>query len=219
MNSKLFAPTDPMTNQEFNVSRKSDPPEKEFSGNLHFRIDAKTHRRIDLAATQSNKKFTAWVKEALTQAADEALGYESVDIASPAIRALIEDPDYAIALIETIIPVLKEDNAFFILKFNAGLKKLLIGLDGILPFFPDDKIDIPASSIKHLTEAREPTVQFVAAIAPFLNQGESYSLQQFVTALKKLLIGLDAVKPFLKDDPTTSALEIVAKIGDLLIRM
>lgn len=200
---------------------KPDPPEKDFSGNLHVRIDPDVHRRIYRVASQENKKLTAWVEEILSNAANDALGYESdrVDITSPAIRNLIEDPDHAVALIETIIPVLKEDNAFFILRFNAALKKLLIGLDAILPFFQNGKVEIPAHFVKHLTKASEPSIQLVAAIAPFLKQGENYSLQQFIVALKKLLLGLDAVHPFLKDDPTTSALEIVIKIGDLLPKM
>jgi hypothetical protein len=214
----LGHPTHLTKRESSSVPKKPDRPEKEFSGNLHFRIDPELHQRIYRAATQSNQKITAWAEAALTNAADDALGYDSdrIDIASPVIRALIEDPDHGIPLLEAIIPFLKEDNTFFILRFNAALKKLLIGLDAMLPFLPDGKIHIPASSIKHLGKASEPTVQLVAALAPFLNQGESDSLQFFVPALKKLLIGIQTIKPFLKDDPTTSTLEIVAQIGGFL---
>ena len=197
---------------------KPDFSEKNFSGNLHVRIDPEVHRRICQATTQAGKKLTAWVEEVLKNAADDALGYEStlVDIASPVIRNLVEDPDHAIPLIEAIIPVLKEDNAFFILRFNAALKKLLIGLDAVLPFFQNGKVEIPASSVKYLTKASEPSVQIVAAIVPFSKQRETDSLQHFTDALKRLLIGLDAVQPFVKDDSIDSVLEIVVKIGDLL---
>jgi uncharacterized protein (DUF1778 family) len=216
----MSRPTNPKTLESRTVplNTGSYPPEKEFSGNLHVRIDREVHRRVNLASTQAGKNLTNWVEEALRNAADDALGDKSdrVDIASPAIRQLIEDPEHGIPLIEAIIPNLKEDNTFFVLRFNAALKKLLIGLDAILPFFQDGKVEIPASSIKYLTKASEPVVQIVAAIAPFLKQEEPSSVQPFIAALKRLLVGLDAVQPFLKDDSTASALEIVVKIGGLL---
>ncbi len=49
-------------------------PDRPYSGKLPFRTTPEHHRKIALAAARAGKSINAWMDEAVTQAADAALG-------------------------------------------------------------------------------------------------------------------------------------------------
>lgn len=54
-------------------------PDRPYSGKLPFRTTPEHHRKIALAAARAGKSINAWMDEAVTQAADAALGSGSRD--------------------------------------------------------------------------------------------------------------------------------------------
>jgi hypothetical protein len=191
--------------------------EKDFSGRLPFRSDPATHRKIAIAAERENKSINAWMEEVLSEAADDVLGQEKAEINSVAIQQLIEDSDYAVKLIEDIAAYLKEWSPPFVLRFNAALKQLLIGLDAVSPFLRNEETGLSPDSVRHLLEKPNTAVaKLTFALLPSAQGEDRLFFRQFSTALKKFLLGLAAVKPFLKEDQTDSALQIIATIGALL---
>lgn len=192
--------------------------DKTWSGRLPFRTDPETHRKIALAAHQAGKSINAWMEEMVSQAANDSLGYISSDtkFASGKIRDLIEDPNAAVNLIETLADSLSDDNPYALLHFSAALKKLLIGLDALVPFFQREGEPIVWAKISPVAEDVEAVYRIVATTVPLLQGNDPNHTLQLGQALKKFMLGLDAVKPFLKGEATATSLKIVKEITDLL---
>jgi HicB family len=202
--------------QSEQIMRSSD---KTWSGRLPFRTDPETHRKIALAAQQANQSINAWMEERISQAANDSLGYISSDtkIESGKIRYLIEDQDAAVDLVENLAPFIKEDDPYAILRFSAALKKLLIGLDALLPFVQEEGKKILLEQVPSAAKELDIVYQLVASAVPLLKGNDPNYTLQLSEALKKFMIGLDAVKPFLAGAETVTSLNLVRKIIDMFM--
>ncbi|MBW4465392.1 MAG: toxin-antitoxin system HicB family antitoxin [Pegethrix bostrychoides GSE-TBD4-15B] len=192
---------------------------------LSLRIDEGTHAKISQAAQKADKSINAWMEEVLSMAADDTLGSEGEGVIdSAAIRHLIEDPGYARRLIELIEPNLQDSSFAAIFQFSHPLRKLLVGWDRIKPLLPPsglladlptasgldpDSDSAPDSAIVKLTDAILPCL-------PAINAVDAVAVIQFNTALKKFLLGLAAVMPFMKADRNHSLLAVVKVVEQLV---
>jgi hypothetical protein len=209
---------------------------------LSLRIDDGTHSKISQAAQKADKSINAWMEEVLSEAADDTLGSEGEGaIDSDAIRYLIEDAQYSKKLIEAIAPYLKDNSFAAIFQFSHPLRKLLMGWDRIKPLLqelPDLRlkstqppvsppVPLPAPQPEFQPELQpelQPEAQLglqsgvaklTDAVLPCLSSADPVVAIQFSRALKKFLLGLAAVKPFMKEG-NHSLLSIVMIIEALV---
>jgi uncharacterized protein (DUF1778 family) len=198
--------------------KSSNDNNKKWSGRLPFRTDPSTHRKIALAAQQAGQPINTWMEEIVSQAANETLGHISADtkIASGKIRDLIENPEAAIQLVKTLAKFLEDDDPYALLRFDSALRKLLIGLDAILPFLKKDGEPIVWTKISPIAEDAEAVYRMVTTTVPLLRGNDPNHTLQLSQALKKFILGLDAIKPFLKGEATATSLKIVKEITDQL---
>lgn len=187
---------------------------------LSLRIDDSTHQRISLAAQKAGKSINAWIEEVVSEAADDALGGVDGEINSEAIRLLIEDDDYAVRLIEGVAPYLKDSSPPTIFKFSIALKKLLLGWDRMQPLMGIERWVSSPDLLQESTEEANPVSQLVAALLSFRLEESADSVLRFSTVLKKFLLGMIAVSPFVKTgterEQAESILNIVMVIEELL---
>ncbi len=185
---------------------------------LSLRIDDGTHSKIAQAAQQANQSINAWMEEVLSEAADDTLGLGGDStINSAAIRSLIEEPDYSKQLIEKIAPHLRDNSFATIFQFSHPLRKLLVGWDRLQPLLPPAPDPDPAAKSSPQASPYSSVVKLTDAVMLCLPTADPAAVLQFNAALKKFLLGIAAVEPFMKEDKNQSLLAVIAKI-DMLIQ-
>lgn len=186
---------------------------------LSLRIDDSTHQRISLAAQKAGKSINAWIEEVVSEAADDLLGGVDGEINSESIRLLIEDDEYAVRLIEGIAPYLRDSSPPTIFKFSSALKKLLVGWDGMLPLLGAEEFDF-SSKLTQLIDELDSVSNLVLALFSFSLKEDTESILHLSAALKKFLLGITAVSPFIKkgieEKRTENILNVVVVIEALL---
>lgn len=190
---------------------------------LSLRIDDKTHSKISLAAQKADKSINAWMEEVLSEAAEDVLAYGGDDvISSSAIRRLLEEPHYASRLIESIAPHLQDNSFSTVFQFSPALRKLLVGWDRLKPLLEQGSIEqtgLPLELVQRLAEGPQGIANLIAAVLPFLPDGgpdsNSVLALQLSRALKKLFLGIAAIKPFIKGG-NSHILYVVITIEGLL---
>jgi uncharacterized protein (DUF1778 family) len=181
---------------------------------LSLRVNDQTHSRITLAAQKADKSINAWMEEVLSEAAEDVLALGGDDaIHSSAIRKLLDDPDYASRLIENIAKYLRDTSVTTIFQLGPALRKLLVGWDRIKPFLKEDAV-LPLDLVQDLAEPQG-MAKLINAISPFLQDGSPVSMLQLNRALKKLFLGIAAIKPFVKGE-NSHILYVVITIERLL---
>lgn len=210
----------PAEKGELTKRQKSDiHPRSKAVKQLSLRIDDSTHQKISLAAQQVDKSINAWMEEVLSNAADDVLGRGSdgaIDaIQSSAIRQLIEQPEYSVRLIEGITPYLQDSSPPAIFQFSHVLRKLLIGWDRVKPLLDLEKAQFLEKGILF-----DPGIgslpKLVAATLPFLQAENFASVVQFGAVIKKFLLDITAVEPFLREDKVENIIKVVMAIEELL---
>jgi uncharacterized protein (DUF1778 family) len=195
---------------------------------LSLRIDDKTHSKISLAAQKADKSINAWMEEVLSEAAEDVLAYGGDDaISSSAIRKLLEEPQYASRLIESIAPHLQDNSFSTVFQFSPALRKLLVGWDGLKPLLRQGSIgqgaglplELVQGLVQGLAEGPQGIANLIAAVLPFLPDGSPDSNStlalQLSRVLKKLFLGIAAIKPFIKGG-NSHILYVVITIEGLL---
>jgi DNA-directed RNA polymerase specialized sigma24 family protein len=184
------------------------------SGRLPFRTDPETHGKIALAAQQAGKSINAWMEEVLSREANDRLGYSSSEekITSGNIRDLFENPEALVSLIDVLAKFLKDDDPYTLLRFGSALKKMLIGLDAILPFLQRDGESIVWTDLVSGSGREESVYRLATIMAPLLQGNNPSHTLQLWKALKKFMVGLDSVKPFLIEDETKTSVSFIKAI-------
>lgn len=222
------APREPIQEPKvYGINQRSKVALKQLS----LRIDEGTHAKISQAAQKADKSINAWMEEVLSMAADDTLGSEGEGVIdSAAIRHLIEDPGYAKRLIELLEPHLKDNSFAAIFQFSHPLRKLLVGWDRIKPMLPpsgwladsptasdlDSDPDLDPDSASESNSAIAKLTDAILPCLPAINAVDAVAVIQFNTALKKFLLGLAAVMPFVKVDGNHSLLAIVKTVEQLV---
>ena len=187
---------------------------------LSLRIDDGTHSKISQAAQKADKSINAWMEEVLSEAADDALGSGGDGtIYSAAIRYLIEDPTYSRRLIEAIAPHLQDNSFAAIFQFSHPLRKLLVGWDRIKPLLQEKVLQENWSRSPEFLESLEPNpgvVKLTDAVLPYVSTADPALAMQFHSALKKFLLGIAAVKPFMREEKSQNLLSVVRTIEELV---
>jgi predicted HicB family RNase H-like nuclease len=184
---------------------------------LSLRIDENTHHRISLATQRAGKaSINAWMEEVLSAAADDILESSKDVVISETIQTLLEDPCYATRLIEGVTPYLRDSNPPTVFQFSHALKKLLIGWDMMKPFVEAASTELTPERTQGLSKSSQSVTKLVAAVIPFLQATDAVSVLRYDAALKKLLLGLAAVSPFVKEKKIDSLLQIAVVVESLL---
>lgn len=199
---------------------------------LSLRVEDSTHQKITLAAQKSGKSINAWIEEVVEGAADDVLERSNEgEITSGTIRLMIEDPDYSVRLIEGITPYLRDSSPPTIFQFSTALKKLLFGWDMLMPLLKREDLHWIADLAAHLSDnlssnqsghqsrSLRPVSSLVADALAFQAE-DSTAVVQFTTVLKKLLLGMVAISPLIKEgksgEKTENLLKVVVVIEELL---
>lgn len=195
----------------------TDPPLKTVK-QISFRSDDSTHERIHLAARKAGKSVNAWMEENLNEAADDVLGRtrEITKFRSRTIQKLVEDAEISGRLAEEIESYLQVWDLRSVFQFKTALGQLLIGIDEVR-FFQQDRKDNTATSSIHLAPKDTGRItSLTESLLFFLPPEDRVAPLPFSSALKKLVQGAAAVKPFLKEDKNENILNIVAKVENFL---
>jgi HicB family len=198
---------------------KEDVPSSKQVKQLSFRINESTHSKISLAAQRAGSSVNAWMETVLSEAADDVLDRPMDDsaISSPVIRHLIEDPNCSKELIIRVAPSLEDNSFTSVFQFSHALKKLLIGWDRMQPFLFQEQTKLLPELVQCLSKEKHGSVvQIAAGLLPVLQADTSTSIIQFSHSLKKFLLGVSAVKTFLKEEQTQHACQVVIEIEKLL---
>lgn len=189
---------------------------------LSLRIEDSTHHKITLAAQKAGKSINAWMEEILAMAADDVLEcWQQDEISAQAIRSMLDNPNYSILLIEGITPYLIDSHPSTIFQFSNALKKLLSALDKLKLLQPESQVNGLSPLVQELVQPRSGTVSELAAITlPYLADETTTTTIHFTTALKKFLLGILAILPFVKGEKTSektaNLLRIIAFIEEIL---
>lgn len=187
---------------------------------LSLRVEDSTHQKITLAAQKSGKSINAWIEEVVEGAADDVLERSNEgEITSGTIRLMIEDPDYSVRLIEGITPYLRDSSPPTIFQFSTALKKLLFGWDMLMPLLKREGLPLTADPFADRSRSSRPVSSLVADALAFQAE-DSTAVVQFTTVLKKLLLGMVAISPLIKEgktgEKTENLLKVVVVIEELL---
>lgn len=210
-----------LENQDNPIVSKRDKHQqfKTIVKQISFRIDESIHSKISLAAQREGSSINAWMEAVLSEAADDVLDRPMDDsaISSPIIRQLIEDPNYSEQLIVRIAPFLLDSSFTSVFQFSYALRKLLVGWDRMQPFLFHEQIKIFPELIQCLSKEKHGgIIHLSSGLLPVLQTDTSTSIIQFSQSLKKLLLGVSAVKSFLKEEKTQHALHVMLVIEKLL---
>lgn len=208
-------------------ANKSPPLERDKRGpdcqiktvkQLSFRIDDRTHERIHLAARKAGKSINAWMEENLSEAADDALGRtrEATTFRSRTIQQIVEDAEISGKLAQDIESYLQVWDLRSVFRFKTALGQLLVGMDEIRFFQQNREDNAPPGAIHSVSKDTSRITLLTESLLFFLPPEDGVNPLPFSLALKKLVQGAVAIKPFLKEDKNENILNIVAIIENLL---
>jgi len=208
-------------------ANKSPPLERDKRGpdcqiktvkQLSFRIDDSTHERINLAARKAGKSINAWMEENLSEAADDVLGRtrKTITFRSKTIQRLVDDEELSGKLAQDIESYLQVWDLRSVFQFKTALGQLLVGIDEVRFFQQNREDNAPPGAIHPVSKDTGRITLLTESLLDFLPSEERVIPLLFSLALKRLVQGIAAIKPFLKEDKDENILNIVAIVENLV---
>jgi hypothetical protein len=218
-NYKPIPPKEPMPIQEDRGLSKN------YSGKLPFRTTPDIHEDIFFAAKQSGKSINAWMEEILREAAKqrrEAPEQPSNPPSHSLQQLFQEQPDTVFELIDTIKPELKSHKTRDTVSLMGEIERLVASYELIRTQVNKGDAQTTAnllSSAIHplLKNTQEEDIgtcvtAIEATIAPRLKQQDVASVLDCIQALGQFLVGVVAIRLYLKDDSLENTLAVVQNV-------